>query len=479
MKWVIAALEYVQDRRAANAIATPAVDAALRLKTTLRMTRVSFPYRIAVQAAAAMVPAVGMIDPKIRSGHRRRQGAAKRLRHWSAAGRDRNRPLVWFHASSVGEGLQAESVLTELRQVHPEAQWAYTHFSPSAESFARRLPVDVVDYLPYDTGRAAGALLDALVPDLLVFSKLDLWPELATQAAARGVAVAIIAATVSRGSGRLRWPARPLLRPGYAVVSAVAAISTEDGERLAQLGVPPDRIQVTGDPRFDSVMRRVQNVRPDDPLLRWGEGAPTLVAGSTWPEDEAVILGAFALLQRRRLASRLVLVPHEPTEAHLAAVERAAVRAGLMRPVRLSHAGIGAPLVLVDRIGVLATLYGAGSMAYVGGGFGRAGLHSVLEPAAWGMPVVFGPRWHDSRDAELLLQAGAAEALRERDRRKAAESLARVWEGWLASDAQRSIQGRQARHVVESGLGAAQRSAELLDRLISSPRLQRSPTSAQ
>jgi 3-deoxy-D-manno-octulosonic-acid transferase len=443
------------------------------------MSQTLLAYRIMIQAACALLPALGLIDPKIRSGHRRRQGAATRLRRWAAAGRDRTRPLVWFHASSVGEGLQAESVMSELRRLRPEAQWVYTHFSPSAERFARRLPVDVADYLPYDSPGAAEVLLDALVPDLLVFSKLDLWPELATRVAARGVAVAMIAATVSRGSGRLRWPARPLLYPGYSVVSGAGAISSEDGQRLARLGVAPDRIQVLGDPRFDSVMQRVQSVQPDDPLLRWGEGVATLVAGSTWPEDEAVVLEAFALLQRHRLASRLVLVPHEPTPAHLVAVERAAIRAGLMRPVRLSNAAIGAPLILVDQVGVLATLYGAGSMAYVGGGFGRAGLHSVLEPAAWGVPIVFGPRWQDSRDAELLLQASAAEALGELNRREAAESLARVWEGWLANDARRSIQGRRARQVVEGGLGGARRSAELLDRLISLRPLQRSPTSAQ
>jgi 3-deoxy-D-manno-octulosonic-acid transferase len=443
------------------------------------MTQTSFAYRAAVQAAAALVPVLGLYDPKIRSGHRRRRGAAERLRRWAAAARDQSRQLIWFHASSVGEGLQAESVLNELRRLRPEAQWVYTHFSPSAERFARRLPVDVADYLPYDSRGAAELLLDVLSPDLLVFAKLDLWPELATRAAARGAVIAMIASTVSRGSGRLGWPARPLLRPGYEAVSAAGAISAEDAERLVRLGVAADRIQVLGDPRFDSVIQRVSGVRPDDPLLRWGEGAATLVAGSTWPEDEAVVLEAFALLQRRRLPSRLILVPHEPTTAHLVAVEQAAVRAGLMRPVRLSTAVIGAPLVLVDRVGVLATLYGAGSMAYVGGGFGRAGLHSVLEPAAWGVPVVFGPRWQDSRDAELLLRASAAEALNELNRRKAAESLARVWEGWLADDARRAIQGRRARQVVEGGLGGARRSAELLDGLISSRRLQRSPTSAQ
>jgi 3-deoxy-D-manno-octulosonic-acid transferase len=443
------------------------------------MAQTSLAYRTAVRVGSALVPALGLFDAKIRSGHRRRQGAAERLRRWAAAGRDRARPLVWFHASSVGEGLQAESVLNELRQLRPEPQWVYTHFSSSAEKFAQRLEVDAADYLPYDFPATADLLLSELAPDLLVFSKLDLWPELATRAAAHGVSVALIAATVSRGSGRLRWPARSLLRAGYGVVSMAAAVSAEDGERLANLGVAPDRIQVLGDPRFDSVMRRVQAVGSDDPLLRWGEGARTLVAGSTWPEDEAVLLEAFALLQRRRVPTRLILVPHEPTPAHLVAVERVAIRAGLMRPVRLSHAAVGAPLVLVDRVGVLATLYGAGSMAYVGGGFGQAGLHSVLEPAAWGVPVAFGPRWQDSRDAGLLLKAGAAEALGARNRRKAAESLARVWEGWLTNEPRRSIQGRRARQVVEGGVGGARKSAELLDGLISSRSLQRSPTSAQ
>jgi 3-deoxy-D-manno-octulosonic-acid transferase len=87
------------------------------------MTQASLAYRIMLRAAVALVPALGMIDPKIRSGHRRRQGAVKRLRHWAAAGRDQSRPLVWFHASSVGEGLQAESVMRELRRLRPEAQW--------------------------------------------------------------------------------------------------------------------------------------------------------------------------------------------------------------------------------------------------------------------------------------------------------------------------------------------------------------------
>ncbi|MGH7526181.1 MAG: 3-deoxy-D-manno-octulosonic acid transferase, partial [Gemmatimonadales bacterium] len=372
-------------------------------------------------------------------------------------------------------GLQAESVLEELRRSLPDRQYVYTHFSPSAEALARRLPVDAADYLPYDLPDAAAGLLEALQPDLLVFAKLDLWPELATQAAASGTPVAIVAGTVSPGSGRLRWPARWLLRAGYRSVAAAGVISREDGDRLARLGVRGDRILVLGDPRFDSVAQRVEAVAADEPLLRFGHGAPTMVAGSTWPGDERVLFEAFARIRGYRPDARLILVPHEPTGPHLAAVEQLAARAGLPVPVRLSDAAAPAPLLLVDRVGVLAALYGAGSMAYVGGGFGRAGLHSVLEPAAWGIPVAFGPRWQNSRDARLLLEAGAAETLRESGRRQAGESLAGVWENWIRDQRGRAVQGRRAREVVERGLGAARRSAEMLAGLISSRPPRKSP----
>jgi 3-deoxy-D-manno-octulosonic-acid transferase len=193
------------------------------------------------------------------------------------------------------------------------------------------------------------------------------------------------------------------------------------------------------------------------------------VAGSTWPPDEAVLLDAFARLRARRPDARLILVPHEPTEEHLTTVDRRAALAGLPPPVRLSAADGPAPLLVVDRVGVLATLYGAGTMAYVCGAFGRAGLHSVLEPAAWGVPVAFGPRWRNSRDAALLLEAGAAEALGGPGRsRSPSEALLGHWESWVTDEARRAAQGGRAREVVARGVGAARRSAEMLAGLISS-----------
>ena len=370
--------------------------------------------------------------------------------------------MLWMHAPSVGEGLQAEVVLQELRRDHPEWQIAYTYFSPSAESLASRQPVDVADALPWDRRSDVAAALDALRPDALVFSKLDLWPELATRAAARGTRVAMIAATVRPRSGRLRWPVRQLLRPGYQAVTRAGAVSEDDAERLVRLGVDRRRIEITGDPRFDSVLDRVHAIAPDDPLLRLTHGAPTLVAGSTWPSDEEQLLGAFRTVRVAHPDARLILVPHEPTPAHLARLDALVSRLGLPPAVRESGSTQPAALMVVDRIGVLATIYSGAVLAYVGGGFGRAGLHSVLEPAACGIPVLFGPNWRGSRDAGLMLAGGAAWEV--------SSELPGKWVELIENSERARGAGARGRKIVEAGLGAAARSAGLVERLMSTNR---------
>jgi 3-deoxy-D-manno-octulosonic-acid transferase len=432
------------------------------------MPATSLIYRGASAAARGALAVLSGVDPKLARGHRGRAASLARFAEWAGANRDPARPLIWCHAPSVGEGLQAAAVLRRLRERHPGWQLAYTFFSPSAESFAERLDVDVAGYLPYDLPGPSEALLEFLRPAALVFSKLDLWPELAVRATARGVPVGLIAATVRPGSGRLRWPVRRLLAPGYHSVRAAGAIADEDAGRLARLGVLPERIRVLGDPRYDSVVERVQAVPADHPLHRFGAGAPALVAGSTWPGDETVLLGAWLRVRARHPDARLILVPHEPRPDHLARIERQAVALGLPTAIRLSVAAGPESLVLVDKVGVLAALYGTGPMAYVGGGFHGAGLHSVLEPAAWARPVAFGPRWQQSRDATLLRAAGGATAISTEAPDTASDELAAIWLGWLDDPARCAEQGARALKLVREGLGAADRAADLVESLVES-----------
>jgi 3-deoxy-D-manno-octulosonic-acid transferase len=418
-------------------------------------------YEVAARLAIAAADVAPSGQSKLLRTLRARRGLVARYRAWADGHRDRARPLLWMHAPSVGEGLQARPVLERLREARPDVQLAYTHFSPSAEPFASRLNVDFHDYLPFDAASATRAALDALHPTALVFSKLDVWPTLTREASTRGVRLGLISATLAEASSRRGGLAAAMLRDAYARLDAVGAIDAEDAERLAELGVRPNVIEVTGDTRYDQVWARAAAVDRAGPLLSpFVSTRPTLVAGSTWPADERVLLGAWNSVQRDVPGARLIIAPHEPTDAHILPLERWAERS------RLTHARLGASsartadVILVDRVGVLGDLYALANVAFVGGGYHAAGLHSVVEPAAFGAPVLFGPRWRMSRDAALLLEAKGAIAADD------ATSMAARLREWLASVDARRAAGDRARAIVRTGVGAAERTVALVSRLL-------------
>lgn len=429
-------------------------------------------YRVAVATAARAARLGARFDEKIARGLAARHGLADRYRAWAAAHRDPRRPLVWLHAPSVGEGLQAKPVLEALRAERPEWQLAYSFFSPSAERLAKALPVDFTDYLPLDRLPDVGLALETLAPTALVYAKLDVWPELTLAAAARGTRLGLISATVAPRSSRLTWPVRRWASSAYAALDRIGAIGAEDAARLERLGARRETITVTGDTRYDSVAERAERLdRMSEPLASLTPGKPdtfTIVAGSTWPTDEAVVFPAFAEFASRggTQETRLILAPHEPSASHLAAVDTAAERCGLPRPLRLSQIGAASPgratVIVVDRVGVLADLYALGQAAYVGGGYHRAGLHSALEPAAFGVPVCVGPGWTMSRDAGLLLQRGGAVALPVEGR----QALVNQWLAWLHEPDARARAGAAAAAVVREGRGAAARTAALVQELV-------------
>lgn len=390
---------------------------------------------------------------------------------WGSTRRDRARPLVWFHAPSVGEGLQAKPVIEALRASRADWQIAYTYFSPSAVTFAESLAVDFADYLPFDRAGDVRNALDALAPTALVYGKLDVWPELTLAARRRGVRLGLVAATVAAHSSRLSWPVRGWAAPAYVALDRVGAIAPEDAERLERLGARRESISVTGDTRYDSVSQRAARLdrsRQPFALLAAAPPAFTIVAGSTWPSDDDVLLPAFADLQRLDLGAscRIILVPHEPTSSHLARLDAAARAADLPRPMRSSESLGGdlarASVVVVDQVGLLADLYALAQVAYVGGGYHGAGLHSVLEPAVWGVPISVGPRWGSSRDAGMLIGRGAALPLPVAGR----EALTRQWQLWRSDPTARDRAGRAGAALVQEGVGAAERTTALVRLLV-------------
>ena len=423
-----------------------------------------FPVQLGYHALAQLARGAAAVAPnsesKLLRSLRARRGIRARYRQWGSTGRDRSRPLLWMHAPSVGEGLQARPVLDLMRARRPDVQLAYTHFSPSATSFARDLDVDFHDFLPFDTPGDCRVALEALAPTALVFSKLDVWPVITAQARERGVRLGMVSATLSRASSRRSRTASAVLHDAYAALEVVGAIDDADADRLVQLGVRPPAISITGDTRYDQVWLRAQQTDREGPVLqRLRDTRPTIVAGSTWPADEAVLLPSFTALRAGRVDARLIIAPHEPTADHVAGIIDWAKRSGFAVG-RLDESGPWADVVVVDRLGVLGELYALADIAFVGGGFHSAGLHSVLEPAAFGAPVVFGPRYEASRDAGLLVQrGGGASASTESE-------LTRRLRFWATDAASRREAGDYARALVRSGVGAAERSYELVERLL-------------
>jgi 3-deoxy-D-manno-octulosonic-acid transferase len=431
------------------------------------MSAVSVAYRLAqlcVRAAGPMVGALPGAGPaKLARGIAGRRGTDVRLARWGREGRDPTRPVVWFHAPSVGEGLQARAVIEALRRRREGIQIVFTHFSPSAEALAAAMPADAAGYLPWDLPGSMRPVVEALHPDALVFTKTEVWPVLAEVAAEKRISVTLVAATLPPGAGRLRWPARTLMRPTWASLNRVAAIAAEDGARFVDLGVTADRVVVTGDPGIDSAAQRARAVDPEARYLRPFRAAPrpTLVAGSTWPSDEDVLAPA---LDRLGPELRVVLAPHEPSAERVTSLVKrfgtAGRTAATLADVESAGTAVGADVVVVDRVGVLAHLYTVGTLAYVGGGFHGAGLHSVLEPAAARLPTTFGPHHRNARAAADLMASGGGVEVAD------AGALAATLGGWLADPGALDYAGGRAYDYIHAHLGAAERTASILDDLL-------------
>ncbi len=404
----------------------------------------TLPYRAAVRVAQRLPLPAGKLAESLAG----RREAAARWRRWADAARVAG-PLLWVHAASVGEAMTAAPVVARLRAARPDLRVALSHSSPSVTRCPDRLGADRVDYVPADEPGATGDVVDALRPVALLFARGDLWPELLTQAGRRRIPVAVCGAAVRPDSLRLRWPVRALFSGPLRAVTWLGAITRDDADRWIRLGVAREAVTVTGDPRHDAVIERIPTLTALRPLLAWRDRAALLVAASTHRSDESALLDAAAAVLPGRRATRLLVVPHEPHPITVRRLLAAAADRGLPATIwRPSDPAPEAPVAVVNQVGMLFDLFALADMAYVGGGFDRAGLHASIEPAAFALPMTLGPRWRSSPDAAQLIAAGGALAL---PRRHAAAALAAAWRRWLDDPAARAAAGLAARGALHAG----------------------------
>ncbi|MBS1941135.1 MAG: 3-deoxy-D-manno-octulosonic acid transferase [Bacteroidetes bacterium] len=371
---------------------------------------------------------------------------------------------LWMHCASVGEFEQGRPVLEAIKAQRPELPVLLTFFSPSGYEARKHEPLAThVEYLPPDSRAHAERLLTLVNPSAAVFVKYEFWYHHLHALQRRKVPAFLVSALFRDDQPFFRWYGGAW----RSMLGCFKQIFTQDEASLKLLtDIGVKHAAVGGDTRFDRVAA-IAAANEELPLAgAFAGNGPVLVCGSTWPQDEEVI--AEALRAMANAAPKCIAVPHELHEAQLAAIERDFPKP-LARwseleksPVHSVEAMLGAMpqgTLLVDRMGLLARLYRYGRLAYVGGGF-TDGIHSVLEAAAWGVPVIVGPRHKKFPEVQGLIEAGAGQEVR------TVAELITALKRWLNDPQAVGKASEAASAYVAARAGGAARVAEVIVRVL-------------
>ena len=334
-----------------------------------------------------------------------------RLGQWKTNGilrekLDRNAKYIWFHASSLGEFEQGRPLIEKIKAEHPEYKILLTFFSPSGYEVRKNYGgADVVCYLPFDTPYRVKKFLDLSKPVMAIFIKYEFWDNYLSELKRRNIPVYIVSAIFRKEQLFFKWYGG-MYRKVLSYFTHIFVQDDASRELLSKYGVT--NVSVFGDTRFDRVQDVYKNTK-QVPMVdlfvnnNRSDNQLTMVAGSSWQQDEEVYLNYF----NEHPELKLIIAPHEIHKDHLMHIESM-----LKRPsIRLSEATEkdikGKSCLIVDSFGLLSSIYRYGDLAYIGGGFG-AGIHNVLEAAVYGIPVIFGPKYQKFKEARDLLQVGGA-----------------------------------------------------------------------
>lgn len=388
-----------------------------------------------------------------------------------ASARKSGRKTVWFHAASMGEFEQAKPVIELLKAQDENIEIVCTFFSPSGYENQKKYKfADSVLYLPFDSKARMARFVRTINPSAVVVVRYEIWYNFLRSVRALGVPFFLICAT-RPGSALLTKPIlNNYAKQCYSCFTSILTVGEEHSEFFRSLGLSAITETMT-DTRFDRIVRSVELSR-ENPLLKrsfFDEEETVFVAGSTWEPDESIIIEAIKHTRQNGLNIRVVFVPHEPTDEHLAKLEsRAGQTIRLSSLLSLAESGISDDLIrtqiarkhiVVDSIGKLLKLYSIADIAYIGGAFG-AGVHSVTEPAGYGIPLSTGTGYHNSPDAENLIKRRALASVSN-------QAELALWLNDVCTRPElRESAGFAARDYVYSGSGSSPIVAERLLKLL-------------
>lgn len=354
---------------------------------------------------------------------------------------DDSKKSIWFHCASLGEFEQARPIIEELRNNYPQKKIALSFFSSSGYEIRKNYEkADVVFYLPADTQAKVKKIIDLINPELVVFVKSEFWPNYLDQFDKKQIPVLFI-------SSRFR-PKQYLFKSyGKWVLSHIKTakailVQDEKSKKLLNENGYHNAI-LSGDSRVDRVFEIAKNSF-DNKLVKAFKGdARLIIAGSSWPKDE-VLIRDFAGLNPDL---KFIIAPHDVDSKHTANLKKEFGNHDTVLYSELTYKNANSKRILIiDKIGILASLYLYAHIVYIGGGFTK-GIHNTLEPAAFGKPIVFGPKYHKFKEAIELIDNSAAFSFKDK------ASFFMIMNDLLKQKDKRELAGAQSKLYIEKNLG--------------------------
>jgi 3-deoxy-D-manno-octulosonic-acid transferase len=374
------------------------------------------------------------------------------------------RPL-WLHAVSVGEVIAAAPLVSALRQRFPQLPILVSTVTDTGQATARdKMATAACLYFPLDYPWVVRRVIGRIQPRLFVMVETEIWPNFLRELARRGVPAMLVNGRISPRSFRGYRRLKPFMR---YVLQAIASFNMQtkvDAERIIAIGAEPSRVQITGNIKYDLALDPLTSAQGHALRAELGLGeAPVFMAGSTHRGEEDIVLEAYVQARARVPMLRLLLAPrHLDRLDEIEALLRS--RQLPLRRRSQGHMGSGkgeAPVLLLDTIGELATLYAVGTVVFVGGSFVPIGGHNVLEPATHRKAIVFGPHMHNFHQiADALLEAGGALQV------QTPAALGGVITELLRHSERRQALGEGAYGVLRANQGAIERNVQLIERLL-------------
>ncbi|HOF04798.1 MAG TPA: 3-deoxy-D-manno-octulosonic acid transferase [Syntrophales bacterium] len=425
-----------------------------------------FLYNVVLAVAAVLALPYYGLKMAVTGKYRRSLGA--KLGRTSPAVYDRMQgtPRIWIHAVSVGEVTAAAPIVAALRARLPGACLVLSTGTETGREMAGRLvgEATALIYYPLDLPPVVARVLDRVRPDVFVMTETELWPNFIRACRVRNIKVVMVNGRISPRSFRRYHRSRFFWKGVLDLVERVGVISGTDADRIRALGLPSSRLEILGNAKYDGLAAKVAPHLREEISRRLNLPAvsddPVLVAGSTHDGEETVVLAVYRRLLREFPALKLILIPRH--------VERGPVVRDLVRQygyedvitVKEITAGRrreGERVIVVDVIGELFKIYSLATVVFCGGSLVPRGGQNILEPAAWGKVVCYGPSMEDFRsERELLEGAGAGICVRNEEELFAAARM------MISRPDLRVEKGEKAREVIQANRGAAERYADLI-----------------